>query len=182
MPGWKRCLKTSLHEPEPDSRRRSCSWSTWSRKRAKRPNCSDAWGRCPSCAMGSFRGSSARIWSAQGVICSKCEAYRPLNRTRHDQTNSRLGRPGRNRRREHMVVDSQRRNGSTTRRAQPQIMALSADTHVGPRMEDLRPYCPAKYVEAFDEWCNGRLAQASVQRSIFEQTFSPESRNCRALK
>jgi len=30
-------------------------------------------------------------------------------------------------------------------------MVFSADTHVGPRPEDLRPYCPAAYVEQFDE-------------------------------
>jgi predicted TIM-barrel fold metal-dependent hydrolase len=32
-------------------------------------------------------------------------------------------------------------------------IVLSSDSHVGPRLEqDLRPYCPSKYLEALDEW------------------------------
>src|SRR5262245_10281077 len=61
------------------------------------------------------------------------------------------------------------------------IMALSADQHVGPRMQDLRPYCPQEFMEAFDEFSQAGESQASYQRAVFEQTFSDEYRNGRAL-
>lgn len=73
------------------------------------------------------------------------------------------------------------RTGEITLEAEAPIMALSADTHVGPRMQDLRPYCPQGYLEAFDQFCQTRLSKASVQGAIFEQTFSEEYRHGRAL-
>jgi predicted TIM-barrel fold metal-dependent hydrolase len=33
---------------------------------------------------------------------------------------------------------------------QAPLLIFSADTHVGPRPEDLRPYCPAEHLDAFD--------------------------------
>src|SRR4029450_12603900 len=33
------------------------------------------------------------------------------------------------------------------------LIIVSSDTHVGPRLaEDLRPYCPAKYLDEFDAY------------------------------
>jgi predicted TIM-barrel fold metal-dependent hydrolase len=32
------------------------------------------------------------------------------------------------------------------------LMVFSADTHVGPRPEDLRPYCPARHLAAYDDF------------------------------
>jgi predicted TIM-barrel fold metal-dependent hydrolase len=42
------------------------------------------------------------------------------------------------------------------------VMVFSADTHVGPRMQDLRPYCPEKYLTAFDEFAASPYAQAAA--------------------
>jgi predicted TIM-barrel fold metal-dependent hydrolase len=51
------------------------------------------------------------------------------------------------------------------------LMAFSADTHVGPAPEHLRPYCPEAYLERFDEFA------ATVDRynaSFEARSFSPE--------
>jgi predicted TIM-barrel fold metal-dependent hydrolase len=58
------------------------------------------------------------------------------------------------------------------------LVIVSSDTHIGPRMrEDLRPYCPASHLDAFDEYA----AQSSELRKMFRQfrdtADSPLSRN-----
>jgi hypothetical protein len=36
------------------------------------------------------------------------------------------------------------------------VVIVSSDTHIGPRLhDDLRPYCPAKHLEAFDHAVTG---------------------------
>src|SRR5262245_29018218 len=37
------------------------------------------------------------------------------------------------------------------------LIVVSCDSHVGPRMkEDLRQYCPASFLEQYDEWASGQ--------------------------
>jgi len=56
------------------------------------------------------------------------------------------------------------------------LMVFSADTHVGPRPEDIRPYCPQKYLEAFDEFA----ATVDAYNAMFEaRSFSDEYWNGR---
>jgi predicted TIM-barrel fold metal-dependent hydrolase len=51
------------------------------------------------------------------------------------------------------------------------VMVFSADTHVGPRPDDLRPYCPAEHREAFDAFG----ATAGAYNDFFEvRGFSDE--------
>jgi predicted TIM-barrel fold metal-dependent hydrolase len=51
------------------------------------------------------------------------------------------------------------------------VLVFSADTHVGPRPEDLRPYCPAAHLEAFDAFG----ATAGAYNAFFEvRGFSDE--------
>lgn len=38
------------------------------------------------------------------------------------------------------------------------VMVFSSDNHVGPRMRDLRPYCPEKYLSDFDEFAASEYA------------------------
>lgn len=57
------------------------------------------------------------------------------------------------------------------------LMVVSSDTHVGPRPEDLRPYCQKKYLERFDEFAASEVASAKLSRELFQTTFSEEYRN-----
>jgi predicted TIM-barrel fold metal-dependent hydrolase len=51
------------------------------------------------------------------------------------------------------------------------LMVFSADTHVGPAPEHLRPYCPSAYLERFDEFAS----TAHLYNAAFEtRSFSPE--------
>ena len=51
------------------------------------------------------------------------------------------------------------------------VLVFSADTHVGPRPEDLRPYCPASHLEQFDAFG----ATAADYNTFFElRGFSDE--------
>jgi predicted TIM-barrel fold metal-dependent hydrolase len=51
-------------------------------------------------------------------------------------------------------------------------LVFSADTHVGPRPEDLRPYCPEKYLAAFDEFA---ATFVELYKQMFESRgFSDE--------
>src|SRR3954452_5745927 len=50
-----------------------------------------------------------------------------------------------------MDVHSEGQNGQVD--ANAPLVIVSCDTHIGPRLkEDLRPYCPAKYLEQFDDF------------------------------
>ena len=41
----------------------------------------------------------------------------------------------------------------TDKTAADAVIVVSCDSHIGPRMvEDLRPYCPSKYLERYDAW------------------------------
>jgi predicted TIM-barrel fold metal-dependent hydrolase len=53
------------------------------------------------------------------------------------------------------------------------VIVVSCDTHIGPRLvEDLRPYCPARYLEAFDDFA----AQADAYRAkVFAQVRGREA-------
>jgi predicted TIM-barrel fold metal-dependent hydrolase len=63
------------------------------------------------------------------------------------------------------------------------LTVFSADTHVGPRLlEDLRPYCPKRYLEQFDDFASSKYADPNVGLEMFWTAgrFSDEYRNgCR---
>ena len=43
------------------------------------------------------------------------------------------------------------------------VVIVSCDTHIGPRVkEDLRDYCPKKYLEEFDDFVKWCEAQAGI--------------------
>lgn len=52
------------------------------------------------------------------------------------------------------------------------LMVFSSDTHVGPRPEDLRPYCEKKYLRQFDEFASSESASVAVYKEMFLNTFS----------
>jgi predicted TIM-barrel fold metal-dependent hydrolase len=54
------------------------------------------------------------------------------------------------------------------------VMVFSADTHVGPRMQDLRPYCPQKYLSAFDDFAASSFAQAASNIEKHDFMYSDE--------
>ena len=67
---------------------------------------------------------------------------------------------------------------AVTRNDAAPLVIVSSDTHIGPRLvEDLRPYCPAAHLDAFDE----RAAQSSelkaMLRQFRESSDSPLARN-----
>jgi predicted TIM-barrel fold metal-dependent hydrolase len=48
---------------------------------------------------------------------------------------------------------------------------VSCDSHVGPRLiEDLRPYCPAKLIEQYDEYAEQQEADKAAMAALFEQS------------
>jgi predicted TIM-barrel fold metal-dependent hydrolase len=59
------------------------------------------------------------------------------------------------------------------------LLVISSDTHVGPAPSDLRPYCPSRHLDAFDEFA----ARAHVYNESYEQRshshdyFSGRQRN-----
>ena len=57
-------------------------------------------------------------------------------------------------------------------RSAPPVMVISADTHVGPRMKDLRPYCQKKYLAAFDEFAASDYADPVRNYEIRERMYS----------
>jgi predicted TIM-barrel fold metal-dependent hydrolase len=60
-------------------------------------------------------------------------------------------------------------------------MVFSSDSHVGPRLvEDLRAYCPKKYLPQYDEFASSEYADPELGLKLFLDTFSDEYRNgCR---
>src|SRR4051794_19937062 len=52
------------------------------------------------------------------------------------------------------------------------LMVFSSDNHVGPRMSDLRAYCPQKYLAAFDEFAASDYADPVRNRVINEPAYS----------
>ena len=61
------------------------------------------------------------------------------------------------------------------------LMLFSSDSHVGPRLvEDLRAYCPKKYLEQYDEFASSESANPELGLFFFLETFSDEYQNgCR---
>jgi predicted TIM-barrel fold metal-dependent hydrolase len=61
------------------------------------------------------------------------------------------------------------------------LMLFSSDSHVGPRLiEDLRDYCPKKYLKQYDEFAASEYTNPEVGLEIFLETFSDEySNGCR---
>jgi predicted TIM-barrel fold metal-dependent hydrolase len=60
------------------------------------------------------------------------------------------------------------------------LMAFSADTHVGPHPEHLRPYCPKKYVDAYDEFVEQWVAKSIAffeMRPYSEEYWTGRRRN-----
>ena len=53
------------------------------------------------------------------------------------------------------------------------VMVFSSDNHVGPRLkEDLRQYCPEKYLSDFDDYANSPVGDAVRNRVINEPAYS----------
>ena len=68
------------------------------------------------------------------------------------------------------VVEPGTQDAATDER---QVMVFSSDNHVGPRLkEDLRQYCPAKYLSAFDDYANSPFGDAVRNREINEPAYS----------
>ena len=63
----------------------------------------------------------------------------------------RRSRTGRSTSMAHAVDDRQR----DAERATEPLVVVSCDSHIGPTFDDLRPYCDAAHVEAFDEYRRG---------------------------
>jgi predicted TIM-barrel fold metal-dependent hydrolase len=53
------------------------------------------------------------------------------------------------------------------------LVVVSSDTHIGPLLEkQLRPYCPKKYVEAFDEYVAANQVYRTLQRESSPQFYA----------
>ena len=52
------------------------------------------------------------------------------------------------------------------------LLVFSSDNHVGPRMADLRGYCPQKHLAAFDEFAASDYADPVRNRVINEPAYS----------
>jgi predicted TIM-barrel fold metal-dependent hydrolase len=64
--------------------------------------------------------------------------------------------------------------------AEEPVVIVSCDTHVGPRLADLRSYCPAAYLDEFDAYCrareeSGNPAVNPVRRQMAKFEHSPET-------
>ncbi len=68
-----------------------------------------------------------------------------------------------------------------SRQLEDPVMLVSSDSHVGPRLvEDLRSYCPKKYLREYDEFAASEAADPDIGLEAFLETFSDEYRNgCR---
>jgi predicted TIM-barrel fold metal-dependent hydrolase len=55
------------------------------------------------------------------------------------------------------------------------VMAVSSDTHIGPRLkEDLRPYCPRQYLDAFDEFDQAHRNADNGLRTLHPEKANPQ--------
>jgi hypothetical protein len=53
-------------------------------------------------------------------------------------------------------------------RSQP-VVIVSNDTHIGPRLvEDLRDYCPARYLDEFDRFAQSSTAQKAAAKKLLK--------------
>jgi predicted TIM-barrel fold metal-dependent hydrolase len=59
------------------------------------------------------------------------------------------------------------------------LLLVASDSHVGPRPQDLRPYCDERYLEQFDEFTAEFCSDEAVERTLQRRwlTFSDEWRN-----
>jgi predicted TIM-barrel fold metal-dependent hydrolase len=56
------------------------------------------------------------------------------------------------------------------------LIVVSSDTHIGPRMQDdLRPYCPARHLDAFDAAVAGNAGALVALGKAFEDASDPET-------
>ncbi len=67
-------------------------------------------------------------------------------------------------------------NQDTENRDDEPVMVFSSDTHVGPPLRVLRPYCESKYLAQFDEYAASPWANAEAYTNALLKTFSPEYR------
>jgi predicted TIM-barrel fold metal-dependent hydrolase len=62
------------------------------------------------------------------------------------------------------------------------LVIVSNDTHIGPRLvEDLRPYCPADYLEEFDRFAASTAVQHEADRGLLEGSGYLDHPNFRTL-
>jgi len=74
-----------------------------------------------------------------------------------------------------------RREPETTLDAAP-VLVFSADSHIGPRKADLRPYCPKKYLDEFDDFYESVEAltpmfEEMAKKGASEEAFNGRRRN-----
>ena len=56
------------------------------------------------------------------------------------------------------------------------LVVVSSDTHIGPRLrEDLRPYCPAQHLKAFDDAVTGNAGALIALGSAFDVESDPDT-------
>ena len=64
---------------------------------------------------------------------------------------------------------------TTSDRDQP-LVVVSSDTHIGPRLrEDLRPYCPAQHLDAFDAAVTGNAGALIALGKAFADETDPDT-------
>ena len=55
------------------------------------------------------------------------------------------------------------------------VVVVSSDTHIGPLLqEDLRPYCPQKFLPEFDEYVREFEAYTEVQRQLYPEMYKDD--------
>ena len=55
------------------------------------------------------------------------------------------------------------------------VVVVSSDTHIGPYLkDDLRPYCPPKYLSAFDDYVAEFDAYSAVQRELYPEMYEDD--------
>src|SRR5437660_662431 len=55
------------------------------------------------------------------------------------------------------------------------VVVVSSDTHIGPFLkDDLRPYCPQKYLSDYDEYVREFEAYADTQRCLYPEMYEDD--------
>jgi predicted TIM-barrel fold metal-dependent hydrolase len=64
------------------------------------------------------------------------------------------------------------------------IIIVSSDTHIGPRLEDMRPYCPQKYLDDYDAFTKKHNEYREAMRVVANQIFheDPDNPSYRATR
>src|SRR3974390_630254 len=155
---WSGSTKSWRAQPSTRRRRRCLpKVATWSRPGS--PSAS----RSPSLPTLQHGSSWPPTWVATRTRpCNNSPAYRRTERRR-------------------TVSAIVRREPETTLDAAP-VLVFSADSHIGPRKADLRPYCPKKYLDEFDDFYESVEAltpmfEEMAKKGASEEAFNGRRRN-----